>query len=99
MSDDEMITMPRDDYEEIISRAVTRGVTIALREIGIDPEDKETVRDLQDGLGIVRSLKRARASALQTIWQMIVKAMFFAFLVVLMSYFGIKIPKMLGMNL
>mgnify|MGYP001557605946 CR=1 FL=1 len=62
-----LITIPEEEFEEILSRAAQRGALRALSNVGLDgPDAREDITEL-------RSLLQALNSAKKTAWQTIIR--------------------------
>jgi ribulose 1,5-bisphosphate carboxylase large subunit-like protein len=66
-NNDPLITLPREEFEEMLNRAAERGALRALHDVGLDGEDAaEDIRDL-------RSLLKALHLAKRTAWQTVIR--------------------------
>jgi len=99
MGSDDLIALPRDDYDDVLAQAAYKGAMRALEEIGYDPKNENWVEDLRDGISLVRSLKDARSSAKKTIWQTFVRVLTIVIIGLALAWWGIKIPKIPGGSL
>ena len=67
MTPKKMITIPEEEFEEILSRAAQRGALRALADVGLEGTNaREDITEL-------RSLLQALNSAKKTAWQTIVR--------------------------
>ena len=82
---DGMVSMPRDEFEELLELAAQRGARHALAEVGLDGEDAaEDIREL-------RGLLDAFNTAKKTAWQTIVKMVTTGFVLALIAGAVIKL--------
>jgi len=80
-----LITLPREEFEEMLNRAAERGALRALSDVGLDGEDAaEDIREL-------RSLLQALNLAKRTAWQTIVRIMTTGLILALMAGAAIKL--------
>ncbi len=80
-----LITLPREEFEEMLNRAAERGALRALADVGLDGEDAaEDIREL-------RSLLQALNLAKRTAWQTIVRIMTTGLILALMAGAVIKL--------
>ncbi len=80
-----LITLPREEFEEMLNRAAERGALRALADVGLDGEDAaEDIREL-------RSLLQALNLAKRTAWQTIVRIMTTGLILALMAGAAIKL--------
>ena len=80
-----LITLPREEFEEMLDRAAERGALRALADVGLDGEDAaEDIREL-------RSLLQALNLAKRTAWQTIVRIMTTGLILALMAGAAIKL--------
>ncbi len=66
-SEDVIITIPRDEFEELLNRAAERGAERVLAHLGL--ENGHAARDVRD----LRNLLEAWRDARRTAWQTMVK--------------------------
>ena len=75
---DGMVTMPRDEFEELLERAAERGARHALADVGLDgPEAANDIRELR---GLLDAFNEAKKTAGLTIIKMLVTGMVMALL-------------------
>lgn len=80
-----MVTMPRDELEEMLNRAAEKGALRALADVGLDGEDAQTdIREL-------RSLLQALNIAKRAAWQTIVRVATTGLILALMAGVAIKL--------
>jgi len=80
-----LVTLPREEFEEMLNRAAERGALRALADVGLDGEDAaEDIREL-------RSLLQALNLAKRTAWQTIVRIMTTGLILALMAGAAIKL--------
>lgn len=77
--DNGMVTMPLDEFEELLERVAERGARAALAEVGLDGED--AANDIRE----LRSLLEAFNLAKRTAWQTVVKMITAGFLLALVT--------------
>lgn len=75
---DGMVTMPRDEFEELLERAAERGARHALSDVGLDGPD--AARDIQELRGLLDAFNEAKKTAGLTIIKMLVTGMVMALL-------------------
>lgn len=75
---DGMVTMPRDEFEELLERAAERGARHALSDVGLD--GPEAARDIQELRGLLDAFNEAKKTAGLTIIKMLVTGMVMALL-------------------
>lgn len=66
-TDEVIITLPRDEFEELLNRAAERGAERVLAHLGL--ENGHAARDVRD----LRNLLEAWRDARRTAWQTMVK--------------------------
>jgi len=75
---DGMVSMPRDEFEELLERAAERGARHALADVGLDgPEAANDIRELR---GLLDAFNEAKKTAGLTIIKMLVTGMVMALL-------------------
>lgn len=75
---DGMVTMPRDEFEELLERAAERGARHALADVGLDgPEAANDIRELRS---LLDAFNEAKKTAGLTIIKMLVTGMVMALL-------------------
>lgn len=75
---DGMVTMPRDEFEELLERAAERGARHALADVGLDgPEAAHDIRELR---GLLDAFNEAKKTAGLTIVKMLVTGLVMALL-------------------
>ncbi len=80
-----LITLPQEEFEEMLNRAAERGALRALADVGLDGEDAaEDIREL-------RSLLQALNLAKRTAWQTIIRIMTTGLILALMAGAAIKL--------
>ena len=77
-SEDVIITIPRDEFEELLNRAAERGAERVLAHLGL--ENGHAARDVRD----LRNLLEAWRDARRTAWQTMVKVITTGVLAVLL---------------
>ncbi len=75
---DGMVTMPRDEFEELLERAAERGARHALSDVGLD--GPEAARDIQELRGLLDAFNEAKKTAGLTIVKMLVTGLVMALL-------------------
>ena len=65
-----MVTLPQEDFEEILERAAERGARHALSEVGLDGPD--AARDIHELRGLLDAFTEAKKTAGLTIIKMMV---------------------------
>jgi len=71
-----MVTMPHDDFEQMLERAAERGARHALHEVGLDGEDAaHDIRELRD---LLDAFNQAKKTAGLTIIKMVVTGLVLA---------------------
>ena len=75
---DGMVTMPRDEFEELLERAAERGARHALADVGLD--GPEAARDIQELRGLLDAFNEAKKTAGLTIVKMLVTGLVMALL-------------------
>lgn len=66
---DGMVTMPKDEFEELLERVAERGARAALAEVGLDGED--AANDIRALRGLLEAFNIAKRTAWQTVVKMI----------------------------
>lgn len=75
---DGMVTMPRDEFEELLERAAERGARHALADVGLDgPEAANDIRELRS---LLDAFNEAKKTAGLTIIKLLVTGMVMALL-------------------
>lgn len=82
---DGMVTMPRDEFEELLERAAERGAHAALVEVGLDGED--AANDIRELRGLLEAFNMAKRTA----WQTVVKIITTGFLLALIAGAAVKL--------
>ena len=73
-----MVSLPQEEFEEILERAAERGARHALTEVGLDgPEAANDIRELR---GLLDAFNEAKKTAGLTIIKMLVTGMVMALL-------------------
>ena len=80
-----LISIPEDEFEEMLSRAAERGALRALADVGLDGEHA------QENVRALRSLLQAFKLAKETAWQTIVRILTAGFLAALMAGIAVKL--------
>lgn len=75
---DGMVSMPRDEFEELLERAAERGARHALSDVGLD--GPEAARDIQELRGLLDAFNEAKKTAGLTIVKMLVTGLVMALL-------------------
>jgi hypothetical protein len=65
-----MVTLPQEDFEEILERAAERGARHALHEVGLDGED--AAHDIRELRNLLDAFNEAKKTAGLTIIKMMV---------------------------
>ena len=65
-----MVTMPHDDFEQMLERAAERGARHALHEVGLDGED--AAHDIRELRNLLDAFNEAKKTAGLTIIKMVV---------------------------
>lgn len=82
---DPFVTLPSDEFEELLERASEKGARRALSEVGLDgPDAGDDIRELR---GLLSALKSAKKVALTTV----VKVLTTGLLLALMAGVAIKV--------
>jgi hypothetical protein len=75
---DGMVTMPRDEFEELLERAAERGARHALADVGLDgPEAAHDIRELRN---LLDAFNEAKKTAGLTVVKMLVTGLVMALL-------------------
>lgn len=82
---DGMVTMPKDEFEELLERVAERGARAALSDVGLDGTD--AANDIR----ALRSLLEAFNIAKRTAWQTVVKMITTGFVLALVAGAIIKL--------
>jgi hypothetical protein len=62
---DDMVCLPRTEFESLLEQAACRGARKALKEVGL--ADEEAVHDIHDLRDLVSSIKAMQRTFLQTV--------------------------------
>ena len=73
-----MVTMPHDDFEQMLERAAERGARHALHEVGLDGED--AAHDIRELRSLLDAFNQAKKTAGLTIIKLVITAMVMALL-------------------
>ena len=73
-----MVTMPHDDFEQMLERAAERGARHALHAVGLDGED--AARDIRELRNLLDAFNEAKKTAGLTIIKMVVTGLVMAIL-------------------
>ena len=73
---DGMVTMPKDEFEELLERVAERGARAALAEVGLDGED--AANDIRALRGLLDAYNTAKHTAWQTVIKMLTTALVIA---------------------
>ncbi|MDD2879388.1 MAG: DUF6127 family protein [Rhodoferax sp.] len=73
-----MVTMPHDDFEQMLERAAERGARHALHEVGLDGED--AAHDIRELRNLLDAFNEAKKTAGLTIIKMVVTGLVMAIL-------------------
>jgi predicted amidohydrolase YtcJ len=73
-----MVTMPQDDFEQMLERAAERGARHALHEVGLDGED--AAHDIRELRNLLDAFNEAKKTAGLTIIKMVVTGLVMAIL-------------------
>ena len=60
-----MVTMPKDEFEELLERVAERGARHALADVGLDGEDAAS--DIRELRGLLEAFNTAKHTAWQTV--------------------------------
>ncbi len=71
-----MVTMPQDDFEQMLERAAERGARHALHEVGLDGED--AAHDIRELRNLLDAFNEAKKTAGLTIVKMLVTGLVLA---------------------
>ncbi len=66
---DGMVTMPKDEFEELLERVAERGARRGLADVGLDGED--AANDIRELRGLLDAFNTAKHTAWQTVIKMI----------------------------
>ena len=80
-----MVTMPKDEFEELLERVAERGARHALADVGLDGEDAAS--DIRELRGLLEAFNTAKHTA----WQTVVKVITTGFLLALVAGAVIKL--------
>lgn len=75
---DGMVSMPRDEFEELLERAAERGARHALSDVGLD--GPEAARDIQELRSLLDAFNEAKKTAGLTVVKMLVTGLVMALL-------------------
>ena len=73
-----MVTMPHDNFEQMLERAAERGARHALHEVGLDGED--AAHDIRELRNLLDAFNEAKKTAGLTIIKMVVTGLVMAIL-------------------
>jgi hypothetical protein len=73
-----MVSMPHDDFEQMLERAAERGARHALHEVGLDGED--AAHDIRELRNLLDAFNEAKKTAGLTIIKMVVTGLVMAIL-------------------
>ena len=73
-----MVTLPQEEFEEILERAAERGARHALSEVGLDGPD--AARDIHELRGLLDAFTEAKKTAGLTMVKMLVTGLVMALL-------------------
>ena len=73
-----MVSMPRDEFEELLERAAERGARHALSDVGLD--GPEAARDIQELRSLLDAFNEAKKTAGLTVVKMLVTGLVMALL-------------------
>lgn len=82
---DGMVTMPREEFEELLTHAAERGATRSLAQLGL--ENGHAARDIRE----LRDLLDAWRDARRTAWQTLVKTATTVVLAALIAGIALKV--------
>jgi hypothetical protein len=80
-----MVTMPKEEFEELLERVAERGARYALADVGLDGEDAAS--DIRELRGLLEAFNTAKHTA----WQTAVKVITTGFLLALVAGAIIKL--------
>ena len=73
-----MVTMPHEDFEQMLERAAERGARHALHEVGLDGED--AAHDIRELRSLLDAFNEAKRTAGLTVIKMVVTGLVMAIL-------------------
>ncbi|MBP9904490.1 MAG: hypothetical protein KBF66_02950 [Rhodoferax sp.] len=73
-----MVTMPHDDFEQMLERAAERGARHALHEVGLDGED--AAQDIRELRSLLDAFNQAKKTAGLTIIKLVITGLVMAIL-------------------
>jgi hypothetical protein len=73
-----MVTLPQDDFEQILERAAERGARHALHEVGLDGED--AAHDIRELRNLLDAFNEAKKTAGLTVIKLVVTGLVMAIL-------------------
>ncbi len=85
MTSENMVNLPRDDFEALLDRAAEKGVERVLTHLGL--ENGHAARDIRE----LRDLLSAWRDARKTAWQTFIKVLTTGLLAALLVGVGIKL--------
>ena len=80
-----MVTMPLDEFEELLERVAERGARAALAEIGLG--DEHAADDVREFRSLLSCLRQAKSTA----WQTFIKIMTTSLIAALLAGIAIKL--------
>jgi hypothetical protein len=80
-----MVTMPKDEFEELLERGAERGARAALSDVGLDGEN--AANDIRELRGLLEAFNTAKHTA----WQTVIKLVTTSFLLALVAGALIKL--------
>jgi len=80
-----MVTMPKDEFEELLERVAERGARAALSDVGLDGEN--AANDIRELRGLLEAFNTAKHTA----WQTVIKLITTSFLLALVAGAIIKL--------
>jgi hypothetical protein len=80
-----MVTMPKDEFEELLERVAERGARAALSDVGLDGEN--AANDIRELRGLLEAFNTAKHTA----WQTVIKLVTTGFLLALVAGALIKL--------
>jgi hypothetical protein len=80
-----MVTMPKDEFEELLERVAERGARAALSDVGLDGEN--AANDIRELRGLLEAFNTAKHTA----WQTVIKLVTTSFLLALVAGALIKL--------
>lgn len=89
-----IVSIPQDEFEEMLSRAAARGAKRALKDVGLDGED--AAEDIKELRSLLSALQFAKRTAFQTFVKLLTTGILVALLaglalkLKLLTFIGVK---------